>query len=284
MRKVEKKTKPDTGQAKMPEPIPKTVVPRRVYNAKMEYRIANLQSVGKREAQEDSFAFGNALDEKAIAEKGLLIIVADGMGGMKNGKLASETAITTIMDAFHSFDPAENIAEQLREALFSAGDSVWNELDGSGGSTVVAGVIYKEKLYMASIGDSYVFLLRNRQLVRLNRSQNVLNREYLEVILDDGFDGEAARRHPERDAITQFLGMTGLDEVDYFRRPLKLLPGDVLLFCSDGVGGVLNEQQLTDCLSFGQPENMCTSLNKEITAINSKYQDNYTALVVQCRK
>lgn len=268
----------------IPEEIPKTVAPTAVKSTSMEYAVANFQAIGRREGQEDSFAFGNALDDEAVSKKGLLIVVADGMGGMSNGKLASETATASILGSFESFDVSSDISEQLYNAVLLAGKKVAKALDGSGGSTLVTGVVYDERLYMASVGDSYIFLLRNRQLVRLNRSQNVLNREYLDVISDDGFDGTAAKRHPEKDAVTQFLGMPELDEVDYFKRPLKLTAGDVLLFCSDGVGGVINEKKLADCLSFGRPEDMCAAMNKEILAVNSKYQDNYTALVIQCRK
>lgn len=267
-----------------PDAISRTVAPSLHEDKPMEFRIANLQGIGKREDQEDSFAFGNALDENAIAEKGLLAVVADGMGGMEGGKLASEAAISSILESFQEMDASSDIAEQLCSAVRQAGDAVEKALDGSGGSTVVAGIFYNEQLYMASVGDSYIFLLRNRQLVRLNRSHNVLNREYLKAIDEEEFDGNAARRHPERDALTQFLGMSGFDEVDHFVRPLRLKAGDVLLFCSDGVGGVLNERQLTDSLSFGQPEDMCVELHKKIARINGKYQDNFTALVIQCRK
>ena len=105
----------------------------------------------------------------------------------------------------------------------------------------------------------------------------------MEAIREGELDPYTAQRDPDKDAITQFLGMEELDEIDFFRRPLKLEAGDVLLFCSDGVGGVLPAAALADSLSHGQPEDMVRAMERGIKMCNLSYQDNYTALVVQCR-
>lgn len=262
--------------------IPRTTAPKLRGTPRMSYRAANLQEIGQRERQEDSFAFGNALDANAAEESGLLMIVADGMGGMKDGRLASQTAIERIRAGFHSMEPSDDIPAQLESIILSAGKAVEQALGGGGGSTVVVGVVFQQKLYMASVGDSYAFLLRNMELVRLNRSHNVLNRDLLEEISRGGFDPNEAKRNPEKEALTQFLGMSDFDEIDRFRRPLHLQAGDVILLCSDGVGGVLSEQCIAECISHGSPEDMCAALKKEVQNVGSRYQDNYTALVLQC--
>ena len=66
----------------------------------LSYQVANLQGVGARARQEDSFTVANAFDVTEIKEKGLLFVVCDGMGGMKDGKVASETAIASIRNSF----------------------------------------------------------------------------------------------------------------------------------------------------------------------------------------
>ena len=76
--------------------------------------------------------------------------------------------------------------------------------------------------------------------------------------------------------------MDGLDEIDSLRHPMKLRAGDVLLLCSDGVGGVLSEDQLIECLSAPVPEEMCRRMHEMVIAAGRRYQDNYTALVVRC--
>lgn len=261
----------------------KTVAPSSLVPRPLGYQVANLQGIGRRDYQEDSFAFGNALDPDAIRRSGLLLVVADGMGGMKGGRQASETVTAELLSSFAVFDPEKDLAAQLNDAVHHAGEVVYSKLEGAGGSTVVVGLIYQEKLYFTSVGDSYIFLLHNHTLVRLNRSQNVFNRDLQDDILGGRLQPENVRRNPEKDAITQFLGMPSLDEMDFLRRPLPLSAGDVLLFCSDGVGGVLDRSCLEECLRHGHPTDMCAAIDVQVRQANQKYQDNYTALIVQCR-
>ena len=262
----------------------KTVPPVNPIGGSMGFALANLQGLGTREAQEDSFAFGNALDAEAIAKGGLLAVVADGMGGMSSGKAASETAVSAVMKAFPGFDLQGDIPAQLNAALSAASDAVFDRLKESGGTTMVLALIYEEKLWFSSVGDSFLFLLRDRQLLQLNRCQTIFNDVCLESIRAGELTAEAAKQNPEKHAITQFIGMESLEEIDSLLRPLRLQAGDVLLACSDGIGGVLTEACIEECLSHGGPEDMCAALNAEIRRQNLKFQDNYTALVVQCRK
>ena len=252
-------------------------------SGELTYKVANLQGIGRRERQEDSFAFGQAMEQSEIKEKGLLFIVADGMGGMNGGWLAGDTAVKSLLSDYGKINLKEDIPSQLARAVCAAGDRVYEKLKGEGGSTVVAAVIYDEKLYFASVGDSFAYLLRNHRLVRLNLSHNLLNEGYADTIISGSLDPEPARSIPQKEALTQFLGMGRQDGIDRNIKPIKLLPGDVIMLCSDGVAGVLDEQCLTDCLSHGIPVDMCAALEENIRAVNSRYQDNYTALIVQCR-
>lgn len=266
-----------------PEEICRTAAPEPA-PGELTYAVANLQGIGRRERQEDSFAFGQAMEQSEIKEKGLLFVVADGMGGMNGGWLAGDTAVKSLLSDYEKIDLKADIPSQLALAVSAAGDRVYGKLRGEGGSTVVAAVIYDEKLYFASVGDSFAYLLRNRQLVRLNLSHNLLNEAYAYTIMCGSLDPEPARSTPQKEALTQFLGMGQQDEIDCNIKPIRLRPGDVIMLCSDGVAGVLDEQCLTDCLSYGIPADMCSALEENIRDVNNRYQDNYTALIVQCRK
>lgn len=251
-------------------------------NRLLSYQAANLQGIGSRKQQEDSFAFVNAMDVTEIRENGLLAVVADGMGGMKGGKQASETVIACLKEDFQYMDREDDLAYQLCDSIFRASKKVCCLLNGEGGSTVAACIIFREQLYFASVGDSYFYLKRKNQIYKLNHEHNARNYLYLEAIRSGNMDPEPARQNPEADALTQFLGKDSLDEIDYFRRPLSLLDGDRLLLCSDGIGGVLNEQELLTCLC---PDTPMQSLNKIEQCIRQKdivYQDNYTALMIHC--
>ncbi len=249
----------------------------------MRYQVANLQGLGTCERQEDAFAFSNVLDLARSRKKGLLAVLADGMGGMREGRLASDTAVSSIRQEFEHFDQQEGIAGQLYESILHANEKTFSLLRGEGGSTVVACVIYEGSLYFASVGDSYLYLKRNGQLFRMNRPQNILYREYLRSIQNDTMDPWSAEQNGEKAALSQFLGMERLEDVDFLRRPFPLMPGDILLLCSDGIAGVLTEEQLLRCCTEPKPKEICDSLEQLVKQVSvGQYQDNYTALVIQC--
>lgn len=248
----------------------------------LSYRVANLQGIGKRARQEDSFTSANATDVSMIQKRGLFAAVADGMGGMRDGSVASEIAVTDFREAFEHLDFDSDIPLQLADAVDTTNHRVFNVLGGQGGSTLVATVVYQEKLYYISVGDSFLYIKRNGQLIRLNRKHTVLNDAYLDLVQDGEFNPRIVRQLDEQGALTQFLGMDKLDDKDYLIKPLPLYSGDVLLLCSDGVAGVISEEVISDCLNESTPEKICKQLEESILLKNKKYQDNYTALVIMC--
>ncbi len=263
---------------KKTETVVQAVPSTRLYS----YEVANLQGIGTRNTQEDSFAFVNALDVTQIQKNGMMFIVADGMGGMIDGKLASETVVASMKENFLLMDRTKDIALQLKESVFNAGEKVFQVLEGNGGSTVVAGIFFNEQFYFASVGDSYLFLKRGTQLYRINREHNVLTQELLEYIMSESTETRAADIIPEAYALTQFLGMDGMQEVDFFRKPLPLQENDIILACSDGIGSVLSQQTILSCMEKKTSQDICSALEKEILAQRNKNQDNYTALVIKC--
>lgn len=264
--------------------LPRTEAPPGGYgpSGALSYHLGNLQGVGARERQEDSFCIVNALDHDRMRQHGLFFAVCDGMGGMKDGKAASETAIASLRGAFERMDRTDDIAASLKDAARAASAEVEALLGGQGGSTVVAGVIYENKLSYISVGDSCFYLKRNGQLYRLNREHNLRNEIYLDCVRKGITDPSEGRSDPESAALTQFLGMEGFCETDGSVRPLPLQEGDVLLACSDGVGGTLSSLQICEALDGGDPARMCRNLEDGIITCFKPYQDNYTAVVVKC--
>lgn len=261
------------------KPLPQTPPPQQRL---LSYRVANLQGIGARANQEDAFAFVNAMDVTEMKRSGLLALVADGMGGMAGGEVASGTAISAMKAAFQTMDRQGDLAELLKNSVLETGQQVFEALGGRGGSTLVACLFYEERLYFASVGDSYLYLLRDGELLKLNRAHNVRQKRWLETIQNGSMDPEPACADREADALTRFLGMDELDDVDHLRRPLALREGDLLLLCSDGVAGVLTESELCGCLQGDAPQEMCERIEQAIISQNRKFQDNYTALIVRC--
>ena len=247
----------------------------------LSYQVANMQGIGMRERQEDAFAFVNAIDVTEIRTKGLLAMVADGMGGMQDGKAASEKVSAIIRKDFELYDRERDMTSQLLDSVYHAGNEVYQIIHGDGGSTIVACVFFQEQLHFCSVGDSFLFLYRDGVLLRVNHEHNRQSDFYLDAIREGSMDPTTGRTHPEKDALTQFVGMDGLEEIDCFQKPLRLKNNDIFLLCSDGVGGVLTDEEIAGCLQ-GSPAKMCADLEELVISKKRPHQDNYTALIIRC--
>lgn len=248
----------------------------------LSYTVANMQGLGQRERQEDAFAFCNATDPAKIAGEGLFAVVCDGMGGMADGKEASERAIDILVSDFKSTTREGDLPAQMERSLRNACVGVYGLIGGMGGSTAVVCIFFLNKLYYVGVGDSFVYLLRDGQLLRINKEHNIRNAIYLRGIRDGSMDYEEARNDFEEAALTEFLGMPELDEVDVLRRGLPLDTGDMVLMCSDGVGGVLDEKEIIECMEGRTPEEACAMIKEAVLRANRPGQDNFTALVISC--
>lgn len=263
---------------------PKSPAPAAPKARALSYQCAGVQGMGSREQQEDVYAIVNAEDVTRIGAEGLLALVADGMGGMRSGAQASNHAIAVVAEDFHILNREEPLEPQLAGCIDHACEEVYALLQGAGGSTMIACILYQQRLYYAGVGDSYLYLLRRGELIRLNREQNMLHRRYLNLIRGGSMDPALAKRDRESQAVTQFLGIDRLEDVDWLRQALPLEDGDILLLCSDGVGSVLSCQEIQDCLFLKTANDACRALNAAVAGKRLPHQDNYTAVVIRCEK
>lgn len=257
---------------------PRQRVPERL----LSYQVANLQGLGTRERQEDSFAFANALDVTEMRRKGLLAVVADGMGGLSNGKLVSDMCVKGMLAGFSELDREGDIPAQFRECVLGTSEQLYEQFHGTGGTTLVGALIFQECLHWISVGDSFIYLKRGHGLYRLNREQNLRAQTYLELIRSGSLDHTEADEDPDGSRLSEFLGRETVTDIDRSLRPLPLENGDQLLLCSDGVAGGLSEAAILACLEAETPTAACNRLEEEIRSLEWVHQDNYTALVVQC--
>ena len=170
----------------------------------------------------------------------------------------------------------------MRTGVLQANDEVNGLLNGAGGSTVIAGIFFQEKFYYISVGDSYIFLMRNRELIRMNRSDNVKTDIFIKTIQLGEIDPAPGRGNEEAEALMQFIGKGGDIEPDVLISPYSLKDGDMVVFCTDGIGDILSEEEMLYCLINNTPEQACRNMGRMIQERNVPNQDNYTALVVQC--
>lgn len=247
----------------------------------LSYQVGNLQKLGSRSSQEDSFALVNALDVNEILQNGLFAIVADGMGGMKDGKMVSEAAVEGFVQIFRNLDREGDIPGQLVNSVSQVNSMLHERFEGEGGTTVALMMIFKEMAYWVSVGDSSIYLKRNRVLIKLNKDHTYRNKLYSAELDKDVIDKGAVENDIDGARLSEFLGNSRIDEIDYNIKPLSLRKNDVLLLCSDGISSFIDEESISDALSY-QPETACDLLYRKIFERSHANQDNFTALVISC--
>lgn len=244
-------------------------------------RAANVQGQGDRERQEDSFAIVNAADLELQKSQGLLALVADGMGGMEDGKAASQWAAECMVRLFQE-RTEEDVPNWLYRSVHTVSDSVFQSFAGRSGTTLVTVHIREGLLHWLSVGDSGIFLMRNGGVFQLNREHTCLNRLFLQELEREPMDKTRALSDPDAPRLTSFVGIDRLTEVDLSLRPLELQRGDVLLLCSDGISGVLTPPELLECMSL-EPEEGCALLERMVLEKGIAGQDNYTGVLISCQ-
>ena len=154
--------------AQAPEPAPADEGPR-----DLVLRVSNLQGIGRREGQEDSFALLNASDPEVLAQRGLFAVVCDGMGGMEGGREISEGAVDGFLQLFQALNDEGDVPRQLREGTCALSDGLFQRFNGRSGTTAVAVRVFQNALHWISVGDSAIFLRRGEGVFQLLSVEDV---------------------------------------------------------------------------------------------------------------
>lgn len=193
-------------------------------------------------------------DSVAVHEGLGLVVVADGVGGASAGDVASKLAAETVADCLTSQDLPRadpDLARRLAEAAVEeANRAVWNLAQsqsdcGGMGTTVVLGFAGADWLAYANVGDSRLYRLRDDDLVQLSHDHS-----FIQEVVDQGFfrSLEDARRYGIGDNIlTRALGSG--PEVRVAADVVDLQTGDLFLFCTDGLTGMVPFEWLRQVLS-----------------------------------
>jgi protein phosphatase len=243
----------------------------------------NAQHQGARDEQQDAYACFDPAAEN-VPHAGFLSVVADGMGGMRLGKEASEAAIRAFLDAYAEKTEDETIPDALRRSAFEANASVLKLADehgirGETGTTLIATVIREDELYWISVGDSRIYRLDGQSITQLNAEHNLKSK--LERLAARGLvDKEEANTHPQRDALLSYIGIEELTEIDMPQTPMNLPHDCCILLCSDGLYRTLSDNEILSAAWSAQPKVMARNLVKTAMDKGKRHQDNVTAITL----
>jgi PPM family protein phosphatase len=232
----------------------------------------------KRTVNEDNLGLFVPPDPAVLEQSGALFVVADGMGGHAKGEVASALAVDTVIQTYRK-STAPSLGERLVSALRAANVAIWDEasrqVDHAGmGTTVVCGLVVGNELIVSNAGDSRAYLVRQRRSRQLTRDHSWVG----EMVALGKLSDAEARRHKMRNVVTRCLGGRPDLEVPLYPRQL-LLPGDVLVLCTDGLWGTTTDQEIADIVSQNPPQ---VAAERLVALANERGgPDNITVIVVR---
>ena len=233
----------------------------------------------QRQNNEDHYSYWEPASGQDFERKGRLAIVADGMGGHEGGQEASHMAVETIQEIY-SQQPGPDPQSLLDAGFLQAHERIRHhatehpELTGMG-TTATAAVLLDRRLYFAHIGDSRLYLVRGERISRLTHDHSYVGR-----LVDNGvISPEEAEAHPQRHILTAALGAGPEATFDAPGQPIALEPGDVLVLCTDGLWGLLTDQEIQQAVARKKPDDACQAMIA--TAKERGGPDNITVQVLR---
>ena len=210
-----------------------------------------------------------------------LAIVADGMGGAKAGEHASQEAVKVVQHYLvgSGLPTVENAATRLRDAITLANKSIYDkgksstEMEGMG-CTIVVALVIDDVYWIASVGDSRAYLVRNSESHQLTDDHTWVNARVREGLLTP----EQAANHSLKHVLDRALGTETTIEVDVWPDDV-LEEGDVLLLCTDGLYGVLEDGDIPNLVAGRTPEDAAMALVDR--ALNAPTHDNTSVIVLR---
>ncbi len=175
---------------------------------------------------------------------GLLIAVADGMGGHVGGEIASSTALAAALSTDGT--PRDRIAVANQAVLDAVRAD--HSLRGMGTTLTLASISSDGTAVVGHVGDSRAYRARDGEIVQLTADHTVI----AEYLASGKITLEQAKRHPQRSVITRAVGIIDDLEVDEFEE--RFVPGDRLLICSDGLTAMVDDAQIRQLIETHAPQ------------------------------
>ena len=242
------------------------------------FTYAGLSDKGlRRSVNEDSFVVFPEEYLPPHGPGGQLFLVADGMGGLLSGRMASEMAVNIVQDVY--FNSTKGLVGQnLKRAFAEANSRIFQkafdqDLDHKMGTTCSALVLTDDRGTISHVGDSRIYHIRQGEIRQLTEDHT----EIADLLRHDLLTSSAAANHPRRSVLSRALGIEEDVDVD-FLYDIPLHKNDRFVLCTDGLSKISPDEIKNSVLDH-TPEDACRSL------IELTYErgagDNITVLVVQ---
>lgn len=212
-----------------------------------------------RETNEDSVKYFRPTDPAELARKGVIAIVADGMGGHSAGEVASRIATEVIKNVY--YETEKDTTESLRRALNAANHEIHEAsladkaLEGMG-TTCVALVLQNGSAHCAYVGDTRLYLIRGGEIYVMTEDHSAV----MEMVHMGILTLEQARHHEDKNVIIRALGSQPEVEVSVWSEPFPVREGDKFLLCSDGLSDLVSDDDIKQAVLAGDAHSSSESL------------------------
>ncbi|MFZ5894195.1 MAG: Stp1/IreP family PP2C-type Ser/Thr phosphatase [Myxococcota bacterium] len=260
--------------------------------SEIRLRVFGRTDVGQiREHNEDNFLIADltrksrslmeADRDQVVGPRGTVLGVCDGMGGAAAGEVASQLAVDIIYEKLVQGQPTDHneLARGLVRAVEEAGARIFNEARADRtrrgmGTTATIAALVDARLFIAQVGDSRAYVLRNGRLVQVSRDQSLVN----QLIEAGQLTEEEAETFEHNNIILQALGTAETVQVDLTFVDIRR--GDVLLLCSDGLSGMIRSEEIREVLTtVSEPLEACRELTERANRAGG--HDNITVIVAR---
>ena len=213
-----------------------------------------------------------------------IFIVADGMGGHRGGKVASQLAVEVISNKLNNFLKTQNkessVSSELREAYKEANKAVYSKgqkhshLQGMG-TTVCAFFIQEDHTaYIGNVGDSRLYMSKNNHLWQLTEDHTFANNQLkISLMTKEKMPSAFIDDH----ILTKSVGFTASVEPDIFKK--KVERDEIYMMCSDGLSGLVSNQEIEDILNTYPVERIPDNCIQR--ALKAGGMDNISVLAIE---
>jgi serine/threonine protein phosphatase PrpC len=241
----------------------------------MKVKCFQLSSAGVvRDHNEDYVAFWQPEDFELLQGIGSIAVLADGVGGMGNGDMASRMAAETALEIFKQAKPGAPANDLAREIFDQASNKVFQESRKTGrmSTTLLTTIFRADKATIAHVGDSRAYLIRAGKIKRMTTDHSYTSLQVkLGLLLERN-----AMTSPNRSTLTRSVGSEPMCHYDITTEPLQ--KGDAILQCSDGLYGYVLDDEILDAVIKYHPAEAC----KRLVALAEKRQagDNVSVQII----
>ncbi|MDO4167239.1 MAG: Stp1/IreP family PP2C-type Ser/Thr phosphatase [Eubacteriales bacterium] len=195
--------------------------------------------VGSKRAMNQDYMY---CSENSVGSFRNLYIVADGMGGHKAGDYASKLCVERMVQSIEQSEHKTPVS-MFEEAVEAANEAVYteaqeNEAYEGMGTTLVACTMQEDTLYVANIGDSRLYLLRDDEILQITDDHSLVE----EMVKQGNITESEARVHPQKNIITRAVGIDESVQADFFE--VEIRQDDIIMLCSDGLSNMVEDEDI----------------------------------------